>query len=72
MAGAFGGGATLLKPEDKALYHLAAVLVGNYTVTLMELASNLWTSFGQDKDEAARALIPLLKSVAQNLETQGI
>ena len=66
------GTAIELRPEDKALYHAAAVLISNYTVTLTKLATVLWLRFGRERSQALRALLPLLQGTLRNLESNGL
>ncbi len=66
------GRAIVLSSEDKALYHVAAVLTSNYTVTLLGIAANLWESFGIPQTEAVSALLPLLRGTVNNIETIGL
>jgi len=57
---------------DKAAYHAAAVMTSNYLVTLMKLATDLWESFGVPREQAIKALMPLLKGTVNNIENLGI
>src|SRR5205823_762166 len=52
--------------------HTAAVLVSNYTVTLANLATDLWSTFGYDKEQALEALLPLLEGTVANLRKTGL
>jgi len=61
-----------LKPGDKVLYHAAAVFVSNYTVALVNLALDLWQSFGVPPEKATKALLPLLKGTVNNIENVGL
>jgi len=61
-----------LKPGDKVLYHIAAVFVSNYLVTLVKLALDLWQGFGVPGEEATKALLPLLKGTVNNIENIGL
>jgi predicted short-subunit dehydrogenase-like oxidoreductase (DUF2520 family) len=61
-----------LRPEDKPVYHVAAVLVSNYLVTLTKLATDLWLDLGFSKDEARRALIPLIRGIVRSIDQFGI
>lgn len=61
-----------LKPEDKALYHTAAVFACNYLVTLVKLATDLWEDFGIDQGTAIRAMLPLLRGTLQNIQNIGM
>jgi predicted short-subunit dehydrogenase-like oxidoreductase (DUF2520 family) len=57
---------------DKAAYHTAAVMTSNYLVTLVKLATDLWGSFGIPRDEAVKALLPLLKGTLNNIENLSV
>lgn len=72
MAEALGGRWIILKPKDKVLYHASAVMVSNYLVTLVKLAADLWTDFGLTREEATRALLPLIKGTVNNIEAVGL
>jgi predicted short-subunit dehydrogenase-like oxidoreductase (DUF2520 family) len=74
MAQALGGRFVLLGPGDKVLYHAAAVLVSNYTVALMKMATDLWRSFGTPvpTQEATQALLPLLQGTVNNIARVGL
>jgi predicted short-subunit dehydrogenase-like oxidoreductase (DUF2520 family) len=72
MASRLGARAVHLREQDRAAYHLAAVLVANYPVTLMAAAAGLWAGFGIPREEALAALIPLLRSTVENLERVGL
>lgn len=72
MATALGGRRIVLKPEDRALYHASAVMVSNYLVTLVKLSTDLWADFGLSRDDAVRALSPLIKGTVNNIENVGL
>lgn len=72
MARSLGGIPIRLQPEDKVLYHVAAVMASNYLVTLVKLATDLWGDFDQDQETALRALLPLLRGTIGNLERVGL
>lgn len=61
-----------VRPEDKALYHAAAVLVSNYTVALTKVATDLWLRLGIDRHTALKGLLPLLRGTVNNLEALGL
>jgi len=61
-----------LKPGDKVLYHIAAVFVSNYVVTLIKLALDLWRSCGVPPKEATKSLLPLLKGTVNNIDNIGL
>ena len=69
-----GGTALHLRAEDKTLYHAAATIASNYTVTLAALASDLLVLDGvaPDANTALGYLIPLLRGTIDNLHTLGV
>jgi len=72
IATALGGHWIELKAGDKVIYHTAAVIACNYLVTLVKLSTDLWQTFGVPREEASRALMPLLRGTLNNIETVGI
>ncbi len=72
MAKALGGRGIVLKSEDRVLYHASAVMVSNYLVTLVKLATDLWAGFGVTREEAVMALLPLIKGTVSNIDTLGL
>ncbi len=72
MAEALEGKYVVLGLGDKPLYHAAAVIACNYTVTLMKMATDLWKAFGVSPDEATKALLPLLRGTINNIENVGL
>ena len=72
MAGSLEGNYVVLGLGDKPLYHAAAVIACNYTVTLMKMATDLWKAFGVSPDEATKALMPLLRGTINNIENVGL
>ena len=72
MATNLGGQWRQIAAENRVLYHTSAVLVCNYLVTLIKLATDLWRLFNIPQEEAVRALIPLMKGTINNIETTGI
>jgi len=72
LASALEGNWVGLRAEDKVLYHTAAVLVCNYLVTLVQMATDLWQNFGVSTPEATRALMPLLRGTLNNIENVGL
>ena len=61
-----------LRPGDKVRYHASAVFVSNYLVTLVRIALDLWQSFGVSRDQATRALLPLIQGTVGNIEKLGL
>ena len=72
MTTALGGRWIELKAGDKVIYHASAVIVSNYVVTLVKLATDLWQGFGISINQAVQALLPLLEGTIHNIETIGI
>jgi predicted short-subunit dehydrogenase-like oxidoreductase (DUF2520 family) len=72
MASDLHGYSIELMAGDKVLYHASAVIACNYFVTLVKLSSDLWQSFGVSRNDAVRALVPLLKGTLNNIENVGI
>ena len=66
------GKAVVLRPEDKPLYHAAAVFASNYFVTLLAVASELWQRFGVDQQGAIDALLPIVRGTLDNVTTLGV
>lgn len=72
MAERLGGHWVRLEPQDKVLYHAAAVMASNYTVALMKMATDLWLRFGVSRPEATEALLPLLRGTVNNIARIGL
>jgi predicted short-subunit dehydrogenase-like oxidoreductase (DUF2520 family) len=72
MAHHLGARTIILREQDHVPYHLAAVLVANYSVALVGAAADLWAGFGVPREEALAALLPLLRSTIANLEQLGL
>ena len=72
MASDLGGNWIEIKPQDKVLYHTAAVFACNYLVTLVSMATDLWQGFGVPQEQAIRALLPLMKGTINNIENSGV
>jgi len=60
-----------LEPEQKTLYHAAAVVASNYLVTLLDFACKLMEKSGVSKDVAFDMLKPLIYGSLQNIEKMG-
>jgi len=67
-----GGRYLTIRSEDKTLYHAAAVMTSNYTVTLMHMAVDMWRAFGVEPPVALQALLPLLRGTVRNIEVVGL
>lgn len=57
-----------IKPEKKALYHLAAVFATNYTVTLVQQAYEGFVAAGLSKQQAKDLADAFLSNVSKNMK----
>ena len=69
---ALGARAVILDAQNLALYHAGAVMASNYVVALADTAQTLLVKAGVPPEQALPVLIPLLKSVVQNLAQLGL
>jgi len=67
-----GGYSVIVDAEDKALYHASAALMGGMLSMLGATAAQLWEEFGFRRSDGVRALAPMMRQVATNLETQDV
>jgi predicted short-subunit dehydrogenase-like oxidoreductase (DUF2520 family) len=58
--------------EQRALYHVAAVLSSNLLLGQVATAAGVLESMGWSEEEALAALVPLLSGVIQNLAAEGL
>jgi predicted short-subunit dehydrogenase-like oxidoreductase (DUF2520 family) len=58
-------------PQSAALYHAGAVVVSNYFVALIDYGLKFYQALGADKQEALRAVLPLIKGTLGNIEHMG-
>ncbi|MGH2544153.1 MAG: Rossmann-like and DUF2520 domain-containing protein, partial [Ardenticatenaceae bacterium] len=72
MALNLGANPVFLKPEDKALYHLSGVLVGNLLTEYIAIAAQIWERLGMTRSDGVRALVPMARQVTVNLEASGV
>lgn len=61
----------LIEKEQKNLYHAAACIISNYTVTLFHIMHQLLVKIGMDEKLATEAFLPLLKNTTDNIEKLG-
>ena len=64
-----GGHSFTIKPENKALYHAAAVMASPHLTVLFDLAVEILAACELGRSDAQRVLLPLLESTANNLKT---
>ncbi len=60
-----------IETEKKALYHAAACVASNYVTVLLDYAFSIYYDMGLTKEDAARALLPLVRGTVQNAEEGG-
>lgn len=72
LATALGGVPVRLAAQDRALYHAAATIASNYTVTLAAQAAELLAQVGLTDAQALAALLPLLRGTIDNLARLGL
>ena len=72
IALAVGGNPINLDAEDKPLYHLSGVMMGNLLTVLAAVAADLWRALGMERADGVRALAPMIRQVSYNLETSGV
>ena len=72
MARHIGGRPVFLRAEDKALYHLTGVMMGNLLTCLAATAAQLWERCGYSRTEGIDALVPMMRGVVNNLERSGV
>jgi len=58
--------------DSAALYHAGAVAVSNYFVALVDYGLKFYEALGADKQEALKAVLPLIRGTLHNIETLGI
>lgn len=58
--------------EAAALYHAGAVAVSNYFVTLVAHGLKYYQVLGAEKEEALKAVLPLIKGTLANIERLGV
>ena len=72
LARAIGGNSVFLNAEDKPLYHLSGVMMGNLLTCLVGISAEIWEQIGYTRDDGVKALVPMMRAVAYNVETSGI
>ncbi len=66
-----GGHDISILPEDRALYHAAAVMGCGYIATLLHASTALWKAMGFSEEEALRAMLPLTRGTLDTVEARG-
>ena len=58
--------------KDGYLYHAGCCIASNYVDTLIYEVAKLWKAMGIDIEDTKKAMIPLLRSVIDNLENNPL
>ncbi|HEX6347949.1 MAG TPA: DUF2520 domain-containing protein [Candidatus Dormibacteraeota bacterium] len=72
LARSLGARPRRVPPEQRTLYHAAAVLASNYVVALAAQGVDVLGRAGWTRAEALEALLPLMRGVLENLERAGL
>jgi predicted short-subunit dehydrogenase-like oxidoreductase (DUF2520 family) len=62
-----GGSSFSIRPENKALYHAAAVMASGHVIALFDLATQMLAACGINQRTARQILLPLVESAIANL-----
>lgn len=71
IADNLGGQTIRIAADAKPYLHAAAVMSSNYLVTLLDLSGKIAALGGIDKQEAMSALLPLIRTTLQNVESKS-
>jgi predicted short-subunit dehydrogenase-like oxidoreductase (DUF2520 family) len=71
MAAALGCHPIRLPAGARALYHASGSFASSFLVGLLNDALSLWSAFGVDREDAFRALLPLMKGTVAAIEANG-
>lgn len=71
MAKALGCHPIRLPQGARALYHASGSFASSFLVLLLNYALDLWSAFGVPREEALRALLPLMKGTVAAIEANG-
>ena len=72
LAEDLGGTPIFLRPEDKALYHATVVMAGGVLNTLIGAVAELWGQFGIERNDALKAITPIMAGTAETLFKNGL
>ena len=72
LARDIGGRPRRVPDDQRALYHVAAVLGSNLMIGLTKRASGVLESMGWTREDAMSALLPLMAGVVENLRAEGM
>jgi predicted short-subunit dehydrogenase-like oxidoreductase (DUF2520 family) len=71
MAKALGCHPIRLPAGARALYHASGSFASSFLVRLLNDGLDLWSAFGVPREEALRALLPLMKGTVAAIEANG-
>ena len=71
MVRKLGGVPFFIVDLDKPLYHAAACIASNYLTTLIHMVEEIYQSLGLSREDAIRAIWPLVMGTIANIETKG-
>jgi len=66
-----GNGYFTIDSENKSKYHMAACVMSNYLVTLLDQGLSILDSAGVDRDIAIKGFLPLIEGSIKNVVTLG-
>ncbi len=69
---ALGGLLVMIPGEKKALYHAGAAVASNYLVAVLDFAVMIYEALGMRRDEAVKAIMPLVRGTVNNVERVGV
>lgn len=72
LATELGGTAIFLRPEDKPLYHATVVMAGGVLNTLIGAVAEQWKHFGIERNDALKAITPIMAGTATTLFKNGL
>jgi len=64
LARDIGGRPIFLNAQDKPLYHLSGVLMGNLLTCLVAISAEVWEHIGYTRDDGVNALVPMMGTSA--------
>jgi predicted short-subunit dehydrogenase-like oxidoreductase (DUF2520 family) len=69
---ALDGKLVVIPTGKKALYHAGAAVASNYLATVVDFSLMIYESLGMDREEATRAVMPLIRGTVDNIERVGL
>lgn len=66
-----GGVPFFISDADKPLYHAAACIASNYLTTLIYMVEEIYQSIGLSREDAVRAVWPLVAGTIANIQSKG-